>query len=1212
MPWLIILLVCILRWMYAPDQMRYLYASMFCFGICMTIHQTLVCAAIGIELAVIMAKPKLGRDLLFCNSLVYVLGLAIRSSGKVPILQADMIFAMYNAVGMLSIAGFVWLTIKTGKLLTEWKSSLILGALFILGVSFYFYEPIAGMTDPPMQWGYPRTVEGFYHALSRGQYEKITPTEIFKEPRKFMDQMDLMREGITSQFNWVFSLFALLPFLFIFKMQRRERSWIIGLSGVYFCISVILMILLNPNMDRSSTDLVHVFFTSSHAVVGIMVGYGMALTAAFMACNYQRFRIWGLAGGAIACVLALFTLREKTAELFFGINGNPLMTLKDLFACIVQAFAPNQYGLPVFANLILVAMALAFIVALAFYRNRAPLLITLGLFAGMPLYPALSHWWNSEQRGHMYGYWFGHDMFTPPPFNGADGKPLYPEMTKDAVLFGGTDPGRFCPTYMIFCESFTPHDCQPAEDQKYDRRDVYIITQNALADHTYLSYIRAHYNRSAQIDPPFFQEFFHSKLLSPLDTAFTKLGAHIEKRRRTYTSWFQPDHIKDLPALTAKLKPSAAQDPLSKWLYENLSKDTQTLLAGSSSPEKVRAALVEDLNTILDRELQVRERMRDLMEEKNAIDLRAAAGSSASYRTRQEEINKELDSFSQVQPLYTREHFKNVKISHYLAKFIEENPQSHTRVRMNRLLLEEAYPNEIAKSLGGVYPDREILTPTEMDSKQCFDTYLEDAARRMKNNQLKQGEEVHQEGDHISVAGQTSVMAINGLLTKVIFDKNPENEFYVEESFALDWMYPYLTPFSVIMKINRQPMADLTEDVLARDHEFWKQYSKRMTGDIIDYDTKVEDVAKWIEKTYLRHNLEGFTGDRKFLRDKDAPKAFSKLRSSIAGIYAWRLNMQTPAEYRPKTEAQTQRLYKEANFALLQAFAICPYSPEAVYRYINLLLQPPPPMLPRFDDALIVAKTCQKLDPNNGSYSGLIDNLETWKKQQTEAEQTRTSAIPQMEVEHAKNPANFQLAFNLAEAYRQTQKNDNACAIIDSIVTNYSAEIPAFELAATMYTRIPGGLQHIEGQAKNSPPSPAFQVVLAEVFQQLNRPDQALQNVDALASNPSTTVPVLTMAASIAAKMGAIAKVETILDRATRLNPDQPESWFDLAGVRSSMNKLPEAIAALSSCLDANARRLQLMPAATDLASNIQSDPRLASLRLTPEYRQLMDKTKKR
>ena len=62
-------------------------------------------------------------------------------------------------------------------------------------------------------------------------------------------------------------------------------------------------------------------------------------------------------------------------------------------------------------------------------------------------------------------------MFTP-PFG------IYPEMTRDAILFGGTDPGRFCPTYMIFCESFIPPRCKP-RDPKFDRRDVYIITQNA-------------------------------------------------------------------------------------------------------------------------------------------------------------------------------------------------------------------------------------------------------------------------------------------------------------------------------------------------------------------------------------------------------------------------------------------------------------------------------------------------------------------------------------------------------------------------------------------------------------------------------------------------------------------------------------------------------------------------------------------------------------
>ena len=53
----------------------------------------------------------------------------------------------------------------------------------VLGVSFYLYEPISGMTDPPMQWGYPRTVEGFFHALSRGQYEKANPTNICRTIR---------------------------------------------------------------------------------------------------------------------------------------------------------------------------------------------------------------------------------------------------------------------------------------------------------------------------------------------------------------------------------------------------------------------------------------------------------------------------------------------------------------------------------------------------------------------------------------------------------------------------------------------------------------------------------------------------------------------------------------------------------------------------------------------------------------------------------------------------------------------------------------------------------------------------------------------------------------------------------------------------------------------------------------------------------------------
>ena len=72
---------------------------------------------------------------------------------------------------------------------------------------------------------------------------------------------------------------------------------------------------------------------------------------------------------------------------------------------------------------------------------------------------------------------------------------------------------------------------------------------------------------------------------------------------------------------------------------------------------------------------------------------------------------------------------------------------------------------------------------------------------------MKPGEDVKiDRRTQVQVSGQVAVMNINGLLTKVIFDHNPKNEFFVEESFPLDWMYPHLTPFGIIMKINRQPL----------------------------------------------------------------------------------------------------------------------------------------------------------------------------------------------------------------------------------------------------------------------------------------------------------------------------------------------------------------------------------------------------------------------
>ena len=206
-------------------------------------------------------------------------------------------------------------------------------------------------------------------------------------------------------------------------------------------------------------------------MVAILIGYGLALTAAYMATHYERFRSGDGLGGGVALVLACYCLWDAAGKLYLGLAGRG--EAGGSAALGGAGFCAGAIRPAGFRGLILMALPLIFLAALAIYRTRAPLLMTLGLFALMPVCSGLSHWFHSEQRKHWFGYWFGHDMFTP-PFKGPDGKliydaalreqamkgtnasMIYPEMAPDTVLYGGTDPGRFCPTYMIYCESFIP------------------------------------------------------------------------------------------------------------------------------------------------------------------------------------------------------------------------------------------------------------------------------------------------------------------------------------------------------------------------------------------------------------------------------------------------------------------------------------------------------------------------------------------------------------------------------------------------------------------------------------------------------------------------------------------------------------------------------------------------------------------------------------
>jgi len=274
--------------------------------------------------------------------------------------------------------------------------------------------------------------------------------------------------------------------------------------------------------------------------------------------------------------------------------------------------------------------------------------------------------------------------------------------------------------------------------------------------------------------------------------------------------------------------------------------------------------------------------------------------------------------------------------------------------------------------LRGMYGAK-IYTPTDEDSKKCFQDYMQDVAQRRSKNQLKPGENVTVGADgKIQVSGQMSVVQVDGLLAKIIFDKNPDREFYIEESFPFDWLYPYLEPHGLIFKINHQPLPGLSDEIVEQDHDYWRSFVRPMIGDWLNDDTPVEQVAAFAKKTFGKQDFSGFTGDPRFIQNTYSHRMFSKLRCSIAGLYAWRLKQATNA-------SEKERMAREADFAFRQAWALCPYSPEAVFRYINFLLA-----RDRSADALVVAETAAQMPANQGKdgeqMRALVEQLKKFQK----------------------------------------------------------------------------------------------------------------------------------------------------------------------------------------------------------------------------------------
>ncbi len=434
---LFVLISCtFFAWMMRPEKSRYLYATLLLLGLSIANHQTIVVMALPFLVGAFavgwLAEHKPGYlsgflELTFALLVGWAAGVMVNAWLLAP--TSDLIWMQKIRIGILFgppmealpvilvssglAAALLALGAPAGWL--NWRRAVCCAALFLLGCGMYVYMPLAAATNPPMNWGYCATRQGFLHAVTRGQYEALHTSSL----SAFSTQVRLFLEMLLNQYSWPVALFAVIPLVLLVwrwsELRMRGRQWLIYVFAALVTTGFGLLMIINPGLDKTQQEINLKFFAPAHGFFAMLIGYGIAIAVTWSMARWVQL---------------------------------PRPVIK--------------YG-----SLALVALAII---------------------------PYTVNWRTCEQRGHDFGYQFGYRMFYP----GGD----YPPMDRDAFLFGGTDPGRFVPTYMIFSESVVPARDKfrdrnlQNQELNFDRRDVYIVTQNALADTTYMAYIRDHYDYS--------------------------------------------------------------------------------------------------------------------------------------------------------------------------------------------------------------------------------------------------------------------------------------------------------------------------------------------------------------------------------------------------------------------------------------------------------------------------------------------------------------------------------------------------------------------------------------------------------------------------------------------------------------------------------------------------------------------------------------------
>ena len=262
---ILLFLVASLVWLNRPSrQMACVVAAIFGIGLAQS--HIFVLLIPSLLLAVFFISRGLLRDFLVT---------------AIPVFAALHVFLLQDYpniwVGIGVVSGIILFLCLSFRFLPQGFTASAMLLLIILGLLLYVYLPFASLGNPPMQFGYPQTWAGFKFVITRGQYERMLPTDVFGNPSVFLDQLRWYAMLLNQQFILLLGFAGFLPLIRISCFRGPWLKWWFLCLLTFFMCSVIFLIGANPYCDIQDTFIQRVKFIPSFAMWGIFTGFGLLM-----------------------------------------------------------------------------------------------------------------------------------------------------------------------------------------------------------------------------------------------------------------------------------------------------------------------------------------------------------------------------------------------------------------------------------------------------------------------------------------------------------------------------------------------------------------------------------------------------------------------------------------------------------------------------------------------------------------------------------------------------------------------------------------------------------------------------------------------------------------------------------------------------------------------------------------------------------------------